>query len=382
MRSLNQEIEEIRQAHLFRRITPVEFEADGVMRIDGKDYVNFSSNNYLAIAQDPRLKEAANAATQEFGAGSGASRLVTGSLQIHHRLENKIAEFKGTEAALLFNSGYHANLGILTAMLREGDEVYSDALNHASIVDGCRLSRATVKVYRHSDASHLESLLRESNGVSRRLIVTDSIFSMDGDAAPLRDLADLAEKYETWLFVDEAHATGVCGPNGKGLVEEVWPGERPAYLRERLIQMGTLGKALGSFGAYAAGSRELVEFLVNLSRPFIYTTALPPGVSAASLAALQIVEKEPERRRKLWGNIRFLREKLFPDAVAAASPIFPFIVGDSQKALDISQRLKESGFWVTAIRHPTVARGTERLRITLTAAHTKEQIESLIGHLR
>ncbi len=403
MRSLQEELEEIRRNGLERSLCEVESDQGTSLMLQEKTLLNFSSNNYLSLANDPRLKKAAIEATQNYGTGSGASRLVTGSMKLHHELEAKMARFKEAPAALIFNSGYQANLGIITTLLREGDEVYSDELNHASIVDACRLSQASRHIYRHNDMNHLEELLQKNIGTGgarqgaphqpaakqseartaggcqsdrtrsiRRLIVADSVFSMDGDLAPLKDLAALAEKYGAWLMLDEAHATGVFGPHGKGLVEEVWPQKRPSYLEEYLIQMGTFGKALGSFGAYVAGSADLIKLLINKARAFIYTTALPPGVVAASLKALEIVEKEPERRRKLWENV-----KIFKGPGGICSPIIPWIVGDSQKAMQRSQKLFEKGFWVTAIRYPTVARGTERLRITLMASHQPEEIKSL-----
>ncbi len=387
--SIQEELKTIHKNHLYRTLRPIDSAQDALIQSNGKSLLNFSSNNYLGLANDPRLKSAAIEAIELYGTGSGASRLITGSMSLHHQLEEKLAQFKGTTSALVFNSGYHANLSVISALMREGDVIYSDELNHASIIDGCRLSRAQVKVYRHSELTHLEEILRETapaqSGI-RRLIVTDSIFSMDGDRAPLAELARLAEHYDCWLMVDEAHATGVIGPSGKGLVEEVWPNQRPAYLQERLIQMGTLGKALGSFGAYVAGSQELVEFLINRARPFIYTTALPPSVLAASFKAIEIVEQEPERRERLWENVReFLKSsRYFQKSLGESwelSPILPLIIGDSQKTLKLSQHLFEKGFWVGAIRYPTVPPKTERLRITLMATHTKDQIRQLMENL-
>ena len=392
MKSLQEELEEIRAMGLERSLRRVDSDQGLYLEVEGRKVLNFSSNNYLGLANDERLKKASIKATAKYGTGSGASRLITGSMSLHHQLEEKIAQFKNTPAALVFNSGYQANIGILTALLKEGDEVYSDELNHASIVDGCRLSRASIHIYRHNDMNHLEEML---GGVgaplaaparkNRRLIVTDSVFSMDGDLAPLKELAALAEKYECWLMVDEAHATGVFGPGGKGLLEATWPNNLPVYLKEHLIQMGTLGKALGSFGAYVAGTQDLTQLLINKARAFIYTTSLPPGVLAASLKAIEIVEFEPERRKKIWENIR-LFENVGANLVFAEgdhkdrtynSPIVPFIVGSSEKAIFYSRKLFEKGFWVGAIRYPTVAVGTERLRITLMATHTHEQIKLL-----
>lgn len=373
MRSLQEELEEIRQKGLQRSLKELESDQGAFLTVDGKKLLNFSSNNYLGLANDPRLKMAAQEAIETYGTGSGASRLVTGSMKLHHELEEKIARFKDASAALVFNSGYQANVGCLSAFLQEGDAFFSDELNHASIIDGCRLSRAAVKVYRHNDMQHLEELLGACASKSRRLIVTDSVFSMDGDRAPLQDLAKLAEKYEAWLMLDEAHATGVLGKSGKGLVEEVWPAGRPDYLKSHLIQMGTLGKALGSFGAYIAGSEDLIQLLINKARSFIYTTSLPPSVLAASKRAIEIVETEPLLREKLWGNLKFFSER---SGLFAESAILPLIMGSSEGALQASQQLWDQGYWVQAIRYPTVAKGTERLRITLMATHEKSDLEA------
>jgi 8-amino-7-oxononanoate synthase len=378
MNPLQEELDSLRNAGLYRSLKTIDSDQDAVLVFEGRKLLNFSSNNYLGLANDPRLKRAAMEATERFGTGSGASRLITGSMGLHRRLEEKIARFKGTETALVFNSGYQANIGVLTALTGEGDRIFSDELNHASIVDGCRLSKASVRIYRHGDMDHLEDLLKSETG-GKRLIATDSIFSMDGDAAPLKDLAALAEKYDCWLMVDEAHATGVLGPTGKGLVDEIWPRDVPSSLRGRLIQMGTLGKALGSFGAYIAAAREVIEILINKARSFIYTTALPPGVLAAALEALEIVERDPSLRERLWENVRHFSKSVSGfKKIETNSPIFPWIIGDSKKTVDFSQRLFEKGFWVGAIRSPTVPKGTERLRITVMATHTKEQIDSLV----
>ncbi len=393
LNSLKTELEDLKKKNLLRSLRQMDSDQDAIVTVDGQKCVNFSSNNYLGLANDHRLKSAAIQAIQEYGTGSGASRLITGSMKLHHELEAKIAEFKGAEATLLFNSGYHANIGILSALLRKEDVVFSDQLNHASIIDGCRLSGAKVRVYPHCNVVELEELLaqevREVRQVRavRRVIATDSIFSMDGDAAPLAELMSLAEKYDAWLMVDEAHATGVYGAKGSGLIEEMFPlREKNEVSRERLIQMGTLGKALGSFGAYVAGPKVLIDYLINKSRSFIYTTALPPAIAASALAAIEIVEKESSLREKLWENIDYFNTQMKGATRRVAptelkSPIIPLIVEDSEKALTLSQKLFEKGMIVTAIRYPTVAQGTERLRITLMATHTKSQIDLLIEAL-
>ncbi|MBL7686293.1 MAG: 8-amino-7-oxononanoate synthase [Deltaproteobacteria bacterium] len=401
MRSIFEELEKIQHLKLDRTLKEIHSDQSSTIQCEGKTFLNFSSNNYLGLANDPRLKEASIQAIQEYGTSSGASRLITGSMSLHHRLEEEMAVFKRSQSSLLFNSGYHANLGLITALIQEGDEIYSDALNHASLIDGARLSRGKINVYRHNDVDHLESLLKAStiSSQGRRLIITDSVFSMDGDLAPLQDLANLAEKYEAWLMVDEAHGTGVLGKNGAGLVEEVWPEERPAYLKEFLIQMGTYGKALGSFGAYVAGTHDLRKLMINRARAFIYTTSLPPAVVAASRRAMELVKEEPQRREALQKNIQFFtlslgrgiqgegrghssERSLLPgplprERVKISSAIFPILVGSSEKALEYSRRLFDKGFWVTPIRYPTVAAGTERLRVTVMATHHPEQIQSL-----
>ncbi len=384
MKSLKEEIEAIQETGLYRSLKTITSDVGTYVEFQGRRLLNFSSNNYLGLANDHRLKDAAIQATEQFGTSSGASRLITGSMSLHQQLEEKIAQFKNTDAALVFNSGYQANLGILTALMREGDEIFSDELNHASIIDACKLSKATTKVYRHNDVNHLEQIvgagiLPPSNTGRRRIIVTDSVFSMDGDLAPLEALANLAEKYECFLMVDEAHATGVFGKNGKGLVEATWPEGVSDFLKEYLIQMGTFGKALGSFGAYVAASNEVIELLINKARSFIYTTSLPPGVLAASLKAIEIVEQEPELREKLWENIGCLSKQINQKV---QSPIIPIIIGSSEKALSLSQTLFEQGFWVGAIRYPTVAKGSERLRLTVMTTHEKEMIVQLLESLK
>jgi 8-amino-7-oxononanoate synthase len=301
---------------------------------------------------------------------------------MHEELESRLAAFKGTEAAILFNSGYAANTGIIPAVAREGDSVFSDSLNHASIIDGCRLSRATVYVYRHKDMDHLETLLRHKSGAGRKLIVTDGVFSMDGDIAPLPELVALAERYDALVMVDDAHATGVMGENGTGTAEHF-------NLEGRVhIQMGTLGKALGSFGAYAAGDRGLIDYLMNRSRSFIYSTALPPSVCAASLAALDVVRSEPWRRDRLWENRRKFADGLKAlgiDSGPSETPIIPVMVGDAGKTLEASRRLVELDIYATGIRPPTVPEGSARIRTTVTASHSDNDVGLAIeafGRLR
>ena len=364
------DLDRIRAAGLYREIRPTVGPVDTWVTVDGRRALLLCSNNYLGLASHPALVEAAARAAREHGVGAGASRLVSGSLPIHHELEERLARFKRTAAALLFPSGYHANIGAVTALAGKGDAVFSDALNHASIIDGCRLSGAAVHVYPHADVAALERLVRGSTA-RRRLIVTDSLFSMDGDQAPLREICSVAAAHDAMVMVDEAHATGVFGPSGAGIVEALGLHEQVT------VQMGTLGKALGCAGAFVAGSRALVELLVNRARSFIYTTALPPPVVAAAAAALDIVEHEPERRQRLLRQAADLRARLQAQGLAVPdgeSPILPVIVGGSPEALDWSRALLRRGVFVQAIRPPTVPPGTARLRVTVMATHTPSDL--------
>jgi 8-amino-7-oxononanoate synthase len=291
-----QELTQLEQSRILRRIMVVDSSNGPGVRIKGRNMLLLCSNDYLGLANHPALRQAAMQALQRYGFGSGASRLVSGTGPLHQELEDKIAHFKGTEAALVFNSGYAANTGIIPAIAGSGDMILSDSLNHASIIDGCRLSKAEVKVYDHKDVGHVETLLIKASNARRKVIVTDGVFSMDGDIAPLKDLVSLSEKYDAILMVDDAHGTGVLGQKGRGTVEHLGlTGRVP-------VQMGTLGKAFGSFGAYAAGSKDLINMLINHARSFIYSTALPPAVCAASLAAVDIVEHDMELRDRLWKN--------------------------------------------------------------------------------
>jgi 8-amino-7-oxononanoate synthase len=298
------ELESLRDKGLYRSLRCVEGDQGPTLLIDGREVINFSSNNYLGLANHPALREAAKAAIDRYGCGSGASRLISGNMTLHEELESKIAELKGTEAALVFNSGFQTNTGVIPVLVGEGDVILSDALNHASIIDGCRLARAKIVVYGHCDLDELERGLRSSPPNRRKLIVTESLFSMDGDEAPLVDIVSLAEKHDAIVMVDEAHATGVYEPNGAGIVGKLGLGERV------LVQMGTLGKALGGFGAYIAGSRGLRNLLINRCRSFIFTTSLPPAVMAMAIAAIDLIEQEPQRRQALRNNCRLLRNGL------------------------------------------------------------------------
>ncbi len=351
--------------------------------IDRKECINFSSNNYLGLANHPHVIESSRKAIETFGFGSGASRLLCGGSILHDKLEKKTAEFKGTESALIFNSGYSANTGIIPAIADEGDVIFSDELNHASIVDGCRLSGAKKIIYRHKDIGHLSELIKKENA-ERKIIITDSIFSMDGDIAPLKEIYELCSSFYSrlltpnsiLLYIDDAHGTGVLG-SGKGALAHF--GIKP---ESWIIQMGTFSKALGSLGAFAAGSKDATEWILNTARSFIFSTALPSCAAAASIAALEVIEKEPELLNKLWSN----REqavhgitKLGYDIMGSETPIIPVRTGTIEEALHISQHLMENGIFAPAIRPPTVKE--PRIRITVTSAHTAEDIERLIKAL-
>ena len=372
---LDNELENLRAQALYRSLRRVEGDQGPTLIIDGREVINFSSNNYLGLANHPALRAAAKEAIDRYGCGSGASRLISGNMTLHEELEDKIAELKGTEGALVFNSGFQANTGVIPVLVGEGDVILSDALNHASIIDGCRLSRSKVVVYSHCNMDQLELALKQGPIGGRKLIVTESLFSMDGDEAPLADIVGLAEKYGAIVMVDEAHATGVYEPNGAGLVTRLGLGDRV------LIQMGTLGKALGGFGAYVAGTRSLRELLINRCRSFIFTTSLPPAVMAMGIAAIDLVNKEPERRQKLRDGCEHLRAGLNALGFTlrnSQSQILPLMVGDATQCMQLSESLLENGVFAQGIRPPTVPAGTSRLRITLMATHTREQIEQAL----
>ena len=368
---LTARLAEVKESGLYRRLRAVEGAQDATIVLEGQEVLLFSSNNYLGLANHPALKQAAQEAIEKYGCGSGASRLISGSMAVHHELEQRLARLKKTEAALVFPTGYHANIGVLSALMEPGDTILSDSLNHASIIDGCRLSRADTRVYRHADTTHLSELLQACPATGRRLIVTDSVFSMDGDLAPLAEIVRLAQQYDAWVMVDEAHATGVFGPHGSGLVEEL------GLTGQVDIQMGTLGKALGCVGAFVAGSHALIDWLVNRARSFIYTTAIPPAMAAAVLAALDIVEREPERRQQLWANTRELADGLRSLGYtlgATRSQILPVIIGEAGETMAVAEAILQRGVFAHGIRPPTVPEGTSRIRVTPMATHTSEHL--------
>ena len=348
------------------------------MTYSGRELVNFSSNDYLGLAAEPFLKEAAKRAIDEFGVGAGASRLVCGTVSPHMRLERRLAEFKGTEAALCFSSGYATSLGTLSALAGKHDVLILDKLVHASLIDGARLSGAVVRVFPHNDLGKLESHLvwtRNEHPDSRVIVVTESVFSMDGDRAPLAEIVELKDLHGALLLVDEAHAVGVIGTAGRGLAEKLGVASHVD------IQMGTLGKAIGVSGGYIAGSRALIDLLINRARAFVYSTAPPPALAAAACAAIDFLETPAgdERRKKLWENLKLLAAGLPPGLTPELlqSPIVPVMFGAEEDAMAASKSLFDSGFFIPAIRYPTVPRGAARLRLTMSANHTPKQIEAL-----
>jgi len=370
---LEARLEELRELGLYRRTRLISGPQGPRVVLDGKPVLLLCSNNYLGLADHPRVREAAADAAMRWGVGAGASRLVSGTMTIHRRLEERLADFEGTEAALLFGSGYLANLGAISALASDpGGIVLSDELNHASIVDGCRLARAETRVYRHGDVEHLAALLRDARG-RPAVIVTDSVFSMDGDVAPLAELVDVARAHGARLVVDEAHGTGCLGPGGRGAVAEA------GVDGEVDVVVGTLGKALGSYGAYAACSRTLARWLVNRARPFIFSTAPPPPAVGAALAALELLAEQPVRPQRLQANAGVLRDALAREGFETAgstTQIVPLIVGDADVAMAMCEAALALGVFAQAIRPPTVAPGTSRLRLAVMATHGKDELRA------
>jgi 8-amino-7-oxononanoate synthase len=373
---IGQHLQSLKEKDLHRQLRAVESPQGSWVKLEGKEVLNLCSNDYLGLATHPQVTEAAAQAIRKWGCGSGASRLICGTHSFHQILERRLAdEFKGAEAALLYNSGYSANLGIISALVGKGDCVFSDELNHASIIDGCRLSQAKVLVFPHNDVEALEGKLHRASSMGharRRLIVVDSVFSMDGDLAPLPELVNLAEKHDCLLMIDEAHATGVLGPKGRGVAAHFGVEERVP------IMMGTLGKALGSFGGFAAGSQELIEYLINASRSFIFTTALPAAVVLSAQAALDVLAADPSLSVRLLENAGYLRDglgKLGYDTLSSETPIIPLVIGDAARTLEMSRLLLDEGALATAIRPPTVPEGTCRIRTTVMATHTRQDLD-------
>jgi 8-amino-7-oxononanoate synthase len=354
------------QAGLYRTLQSLETAQAPVVVVGGKKVIQFSSNNYLGLANHPALKRAAQEAIERYGVGTGASRLIAGNLELYEQLEKNLAQFKGTESAIVFPTGYQTNVGTISALMGENDLIFSDALNHASIVDGCRLSGAKVIIYPHRDPDALEQLIKTASQAKNRMIITDGVFSVDGTIAPLPGLVELANRYGCWLMVDEAHATGVLGNRGRGTAEHF------GVEQEVDIHMGTFSKALGSLGGYVAGSKNLIDFLINKSRSLIYTTGLPPAVLAVNCAALELVENGLDLRKALWERVVFFRNelnKLGFNTFLSEAQIIPVIIGDPVKTMEIFQYLFSRGVLAYGVRPPTVPEGLSRIRIAVMATH-------------
>ena len=378
MAEIDEFLKEKRENGLLRNLRPVSSRHKGRIVVENKEYIDFSSNDYLGLSAHPRLISSAKNAIDEFGVSNSGSRLLSGDLTLHHLLEEKIAQFKNKEAALVFNSGYQGNLGIISALFTKGDCIFSDRLNHASIIDGILLSGARLFRFHHNDSRHLETLLEKERARYRKaLIVTETVFSMDGDKCPLKDLVCLKGKYNCEIMVDEAHATGIFGRNGSGIVEEQGLDGKVDFI------MGTFSKALGSFGAYLAASKKVVFYLINTCRSFIYSTALPPAIISANLESIELIKDEPERREKLLESARYFRHALKSNGfgVKGDSQIIPVILGDNLKAIEFAKRLQDKGYWILPIRPPTVPQGEARLRFSLTFYHTKEILQKLINDI-
>lgn len=378
MERIEKFLTEKQQSYSLRTLKPADRRSDGKIYFGTSEFWDFSSNDYLSLSGHPKLIQAGQKAAEQFGSGAAASRLLSGDLTLHHQLEQKTAALKGKEDALLFNSGYQANLGIISSLFSKSDVVFSDKLSHASIIDGITLSGAKHFRFRHNDPDHLETLLKKSRTKFRDcLIITETVFSMDGDIAPLEELVRLKEKYNCILMVDEAHATGIFGHDGSGMVSQLQLAQKVDLI------MGTFGKAMGSFGAYVACSKQIKQFLVNTSRSFIYSTALPPAVIAANIATIDLLAEEPFRRKQLLQNAEFFRNELTKRGfdILGSSQIVPLMVNTSEKAVAMSNRLKENGFWALPIRPPTVPQGQSRLRFSLNYDHNPEVLQSLIEEI-
>jgi 8-amino-7-oxononanoate synthase len=373
MYDLEEQLAQLEQRGLRRRLRLISGPQGPRVLLDGKPALLLCSNNYLGLADHPRVREAAAEGARRWGVGAGASRLVSGSMTIHRRLEERLAAFEGTQSCLLFGSGYLANTGTIAALAGPDDVIFSDQLNHASIVDGCRLSRARTVVYRHADAEHLAHCLAGEQCAGERVIVTDTVFSMDGDIAPLQEIVELAERFEARLIVDEAHATGALGPGGRGALAEA------GLEGQADVVIGTLGKALGSYGAYACADEPTIQYLINHARPFIFSTAPAPPAVAGALAALELLEERPHRVERLRAAARLLRNSLIKAGFAVQSSqmhIIPLLIGEERPALALSRAASERGIFVQAIRPPSVPPGTTRLRLTVMASHTPAELQS------
>ncbi|HLJ51388.1 MAG TPA: glycine C-acetyltransferase [Bryobacteraceae bacterium] len=370
---LSEQLEAWRKAGTYQHLRVLQSPCEPVARFDGREVINLASNNYLGLADHPKLVEAAVAAAEKYGAGSGAVRTISGTMAIHLQLEERIADFKHSEACVVFQSGFAANAGTVAAVLTPEDHIISDELNHASIIDGCRLSKAKIHVFPHRDVATAERKLQDLAEVpGRKLLITDGVFSMDGDIAPLPKLVELAERYGAVMMIDDAHSSGVLGRNGRGTVDHF-------NLHGRVdIQVGTLSKAIGVLGGYVCGSRDLIEFLYHRARPFLFSTSHPPAVAASCLAAFDILETEPERIETLWRNTEYFKDNLKNagfNTGHSETPITPVIVGEAKKAHEFSRTLFENGLLATGIGYPTVAEGRARVRTIVTATHTREMLD-------
>ena len=372
---IKQELKDLQNNSLFRTLRTVDGAQSSRLVIDGREYISFCSNNYLDIANNSNITDAVIDAVRKYGWGAGASRLISGNMTLHRQLENEIAQFKGTEDAIVFPTGFMANAGTIPSIVGNGDLIISDRLNHASIVEGCKLSSATFRIYPHCDMLRLERVLKKAKGFRRILIVTDSVFSMDGDIAPLKEIFSIAEECNAMVMVDEAHAIGVFGKNGRGVLESL-------DLESKAdIIMGTLSKAVGGIGGFVCGSHDLINYLRNKAKSFIYTTALPPAVCAASIAGLRLIKNRGELRTSLWENINYIRKRLNEKKINCGNshgPIIPIIISDTEKTNNVAQVLFENGILAPAIRPPTVPRGSSRIRVTIMSSHTKRDIDKFI----
>ena len=381
---LADQLNDLKQRGTYFKLRVLDDEQAPVCTFDGKKVINLASNNYLGLTTHPKLREAALEATRKFGVGSGAVRTIAGTMKIHMELEEKIARFKNVEACVVFQSGFTANAGTVSGILGKEDFIVSDELNHASIIDGARLSRAKIKVFRHKDTAHAEELLNEiKNEPGKKLIITDGVFSMDGDIGPLPALCELAEKYGAIMMVDDAHASGVLGRNGRGTVDHFGVHGRVD------VQVGTLSKAIGALGGYVCGTRDLIEFLYHRGRPFLFSTSHPPSVAATCIAAFDVLEQEPERIENLWANTHYWKKDLGGlgfniggvTTPASETPITPIIIGDGRLTMDFSRALFDEGVLGTGIAFPTVPEGKARIRTIMTATHTREELDQALETL-
>src|SRR4051794_22183044 len=382
---LHDQLEELKRKGTYFRLRVLDDEQRPVCHFDGKEVINLASNNYLGLTTHPKLREAAIAATKKYGVGPGAVRTIAGTMKLHIELEEKIARFKNVEACVVFQSGFTANAGTVSAILGKDDFIISDELNHASIIDGARLSRAKVLVFRHKDVAHAEEQLASvKDQPGRKLVITDGVFSMDGDIGPLPALCGIAEKYGAIMMVDDAHASGVLGRNGRGTIDHF-------NVHGRVdVQVGTLSKAIGALGGYVCGSRDLIEFLYHRARPFLFSTSHPPSVAATCIAAFDVLEGEPERIEKLWENTRFWKKELAllgfdiggKTTPASETPITPIIIGDGKLTMEFSRELFKEGMLATGITFPTVPEGKARIRTIMTATHTRDELQQALETLR